>query len=316
MLRRPPWTKSHRHSYNQQSSTVKQSIFIWEEISPGFPTHTVCVNMLYTCGPEIPVTWPAVPRGFVLHVFSCDDWCHHCLVKSSWVPCNLAHLPLDKMAPISQRHFGMHFHQWKVLWFDSNFTGVCSWGSNWQYVSIGSGNGLVPNRRQTITWTKADLVHWCIYAALKGDELKSQGSVVFSSISAKFCNDNIMLCRCFLHTVPVWGKSAGHWWINIIISLLHKQLSCWDAMTLMCIPVMSCLTYSSYRHMITLSMLEIKLIHVNKRDAWSTGCIVQSSKFKVFYLSLLGHWPLQAYICKQNHDNKNTSNTIYNQHDG
>ena len=44
--------------------------------------------------------------------------------------------------------------------------------------------------------------------------------------------------------------------------------------------------------------------------------VYKSSKFKVFYLSLLGHWPLQAYICKQNHDNKNNSNTIYNQHDG
>ena len=35
-------------------------------------------------------------------------------------------------------------------------------GSNWQEVSIGSGNGLVPNRRQAIAWTNSDPVHWYI----------------------------------------------------------------------------------------------------------------------------------------------------------
>ena len=38
-------------------------------------------------------------------------------------------------------------------------------------MSIGSGNGLELNRRQDITWTNADLVHWGIYAALGVDEL-------------------------------------------------------------------------------------------------------------------------------------------------
>ena len=43
---------------------------------------------------------------------------------------------------------------------------VCSYGSNWQQVSIGSGNGLAPNRRQAIIWTNADAVHWLKNAAL------------------------------------------------------------------------------------------------------------------------------------------------------
>ena len=29
-------------------------------------------------------------------------------------------------------HFFMHFHEWKVLYFDLNFNEVCSLGSNWQ----------------------------------------------------------------------------------------------------------------------------------------------------------------------------------------
>ena len=36
----------------------------------------------------------------------------------------------------------MHFHEWNFLWFDSNFTEIRSWRSNWQYVGIGSGNAI------------------------------------------------------------------------------------------------------------------------------------------------------------------------------
>ena len=50
----------------------------------------------------------------------------------------------------------------------------------WQKASIGSDNGLSPiclalNRRQAIIWSKADWIHWCIYAAPGGDELRGSG---------------------------------------------------------------------------------------------------------------------------------------------
>ena len=38
-------------------------------------------------------------------------------------------------------------------------------------MSIGSGNGLAPNRRQAVIWTNADPLHWRLYVALGGDEL-------------------------------------------------------------------------------------------------------------------------------------------------
>ena len=46
-------------------------------------------------------------------------------------------------------------------------------GPNWQWASIGSGNGLAPTRRQAIIWTNAGPVHRRIYmhAALGGDQL-------------------------------------------------------------------------------------------------------------------------------------------------
>ena len=37
---------------------------------------------------------------------------------------------------------------------------------HWLKFSIATDNGLVPNRRQPITWINVDPVHWCIYAAL------------------------------------------------------------------------------------------------------------------------------------------------------
>ena len=53
----------------------------------------------------------------------------------------------------------MHFREWKVLYFDYNFTEVCSWESNWQYPNISLNNGLAPNMRQAIIWTNGDMRH-------------------------------------------------------------------------------------------------------------------------------------------------------------
>ena len=48
---------------------------------------------------------------------------------------------------------------------------IFSWGSNYQYTSIGSDNGLALNRRQAIIWTKGGLVYWHMYASLGLNEL-------------------------------------------------------------------------------------------------------------------------------------------------
>ena len=75
------------------------------------------------------------------------------------------HIHQTKWPPFCRRYYEMHFHDRKVLYFDSNFTEFCSQGSDWQYASNGSGNGLAPNRQQATTWTNANIVHWRIYAA-------------------------------------------------------------------------------------------------------------------------------------------------------
>ena len=50
--------------------------------------------------------------------------------------------------------------------FKWNFINICSLWSNWQYGSIGSDNGLAPNRRQAIIWTNVGMFYWRINASL------------------------------------------------------------------------------------------------------------------------------------------------------
>ena len=45
--------------------------------------------------------------------------------------------------------------------------------------STGSDNGLAPSRQQAIIWINADPIHWHIYAALGGDELRRIMNKIF-----------------------------------------------------------------------------------------------------------------------------------------
>ena len=69
------------------------------------------------------------------------------------------------MAAISQMTFSNAFRELKDSICHSNFMETCSQVSNWQYISIGSGNGLAPNRRQAIIWTDVGLSYWRVYAS-------------------------------------------------------------------------------------------------------------------------------------------------------
>ena len=145
----------------------------------------------------------------------CFIWNYHC--SQWWKFCqhdDLTHLPLDNMAAISQTIFS-DFHEWKVLYFDQNFTKVSSQWSNWQYPSIALENGLAPNRRQAIIWTNADPIHWRIYAALGGNELKGSSNfhITETSVSVMWEFEEsfrfqLQLSSPSLHsTCFVW-----HWW--------------------------------------------------------------------------------------------------------
>ena len=76
-----------------------------------------------------------------------------------------------KWPPFSRRHFEMDLLEWKCMNFYENFTEVCSLGSDSQLTSIGSDNGLVPNRRQAIIWTNDGQFYRRIYASRSLNEL-------------------------------------------------------------------------------------------------------------------------------------------------
>ena len=58
------------------------------------------------------------------------------------------------MAAVLQMTFLNAFLQWKFSYFNLNFTlKACSQGSDSQYASIDSDEGLAPNMCQAIIWT-------------------------------------------------------------------------------------------------------------------------------------------------------------------
>ena len=57
------------------------------------------------------------------------------------------------MAHNLQMTFSNVIYRINILNIDSNFTENCSRGSNLQYISIGSGNGLALKEHQAIIWT-------------------------------------------------------------------------------------------------------------------------------------------------------------------
>ena len=90
--------------------------------------------------------------------------------------------------------------------FYSNFTGIYFYGSNWQQSSIGSDNGLVPNRQQAIIWTNDGLVHWCKYALLSLNEIPDELIKVgqcnnYSNMRQPYSHCNLTEFRCCIYVL-------------------------------------------------------------------------------------------------------------------
>ena len=93
-------------------------------------------------------------------------------VKIACLPtCGLTHLPLDKMAAISQTTFLNAFLWMKSVVFRFKFHWSLFLTVLFTITQHLLDNGLAPNGQQAIIWTNADPIHWRIYVALEGDEL-------------------------------------------------------------------------------------------------------------------------------------------------
>ena len=95
-------------------------------------------------GPLIsPHKWPVTQKMIPFH-----DVIIFLIKMDDLFPRRLTHWCRNKMAAVSQTTF-LNAFLMKMYVFYQNFTEVCSLGSNQQYSSTGSGNGLAP-----IIWTK------------------------------------------------------------------------------------------------------------------------------------------------------------------
>ena len=88
----------------------------------------------------------------------------------------LTHLHLNKMAVILQMSFWNAFYEWKVLYPNLNFTEICSEVSNWQQISIASGNGSSPNRHHYLNrcWSSS----WMHVCSTRGKWVKQTFSLI------------------------------------------------------------------------------------------------------------------------------------------
>ena len=100
--------------------------------------------------------------GFMTHDF---HTAMQCAVLTSGC-CVLTHLSSDKMAAISQTIFSDAFLWMKSFAFWLKFYWSLFLRVQLTITSIGLDYGLAPNRWQAIIGTNADLIKWCIYAAL------------------------------------------------------------------------------------------------------------------------------------------------------
>ena len=113
-----------------------------------------------------------------------------------------------QMSDSSQTIFSNAFSWVQTFDFQNHFMEICSLGSNWQHVIIGSDNGLAQNRRQAIIWTNDGLVNMRIYASLSLKELKRIKYGVFWSIQllpAWFEKSYVVKLHCIY-----WLNNAEH----------------------------------------------------------------------------------------------------------
>ena len=84
---------------------------------------------------------------------------------------------------------------------------MCSLGFNWKHSSIGSNNGLAPNRRQAIIWANVDMMYWRIYASLclRWQKMISPSNWPFLKKSLHL-NDNTCLCSIIQASKLVFGS--------------------------------------------------------------------------------------------------------------
>ena len=214
-------------------------------------------------------------------------WCRQATshyLNQCW-PSSLTHI----CGTLRLRQNGWHFtgdifkcFSWtKLFEFWLEFHWILSPCSTWQYASIGSANGLVPNRRQAIFCTIDDLGQRCIYASLGLNELRQGWVHTFCSficMQSHFCASNIF--THFLYPRPV---------------LAFGYCRCLRLCVCVCLSVCMCVNHEFVRA-ITLHPFKLESPNLEHRckTPWLRSvlfCVVIDLTFKVKF-----HLKVEFYI--------------------
>ena len=110
------------------------------------------------------------------------------------------------------------FLQWKYSNFHQYFIEVYSHGSNLQFISIDSDNGLALKRLQAIILTNGGLFYWRIYALLDLNSLFLPRWVL-TEFRKKPCSElshnDVIKWKHFPRYCPLCGEFTSHWWIPL-----------------------------------------------------------------------------------------------------
>ena len=134
---------------------------------------------------------------------------------------------------LKPRHNGRHFADdifssvipWvKTFEFYKKITEMCFLGSNWQYDSNGSDNGLAPKRWQPIIWTNVGVPHWriftrpqsniCAVFAIGALSILQTNSTTASRPSI-LCNYTVQASGRVLVPCELLGVTQKRFWLEI-----------------------------------------------------------------------------------------------------
>ena len=132
-------------------------------------------------------------------------WTNQCLVNTGWYELSEWDLQSEPDNMIST-HYGRMKYDASIYWDQDKMAAILQttfWDASWwmeiiysfkfhrnlfpmvhsQYASIGSDNGLLLIKSQSIFWSNDDLVYWCICASLGLSELIHFGCIKLDALT-------------------------------------------------------------------------------------------------------------------------------------
>ena len=123
-----------------------------------------------------------------------------------------------QMATRLQTAFSNSFFVWKVMYFDSNFTEICSQGCNYKHARPGSDNGLASIKRQAIVCNQLWSGHYHVYASFGRHRWVNLD--LFKLIGTWWCYMasrnlvKIALMTCCWRRQAINGINVDHWLVR------------------------------------------------------------------------------------------------------